>query len=327
MHHLDLTEITDNGERVTHLYPNTSYYAHLSLYHFARSFAHHRTVLDAGCGAGYGTHYLAESGAAFVWGIDVSQKTIEFNQYHFQRQNLSYKTMDLQSIQGFAPQTFDLIFTSNTLEHIYDLRPFFHSVHQLLKPDGILIVAVPPIANEAARQANLANPYHLNIWSPHQWHYVLNHYFATVECYRHHYEKPGVPLTAGDTPDTCVLRPEDFLFLPISIEELNRIGALTAIFVAYNQRATEELPAITTPVTMIDTSFTRLPPSLTELSNIPNSHVPPHSLLPSSEIRPWPPTASLAQKTLLSLKHRGLRATIQEIYAYCRWKQGSASNR
>ena len=45
-------EIAFGGERVTHLYPNDLYYAHLSIYWFASKFVKDKIVLDAGCGDG-----------------------------------------------------------------------------------------------------------------------------------------------------------------------------------------------------------------------------------------------------------------------------------
>jgi hypothetical protein len=63
---LDVQEISDGGERVTHLERNFVYYVHLSIYDFALQFCQDGLVLDAGSGAGYGSAYLAGSGARHV---------------------------------------------------------------------------------------------------------------------------------------------------------------------------------------------------------------------------------------------------------------------
>lgn len=44
--------IMNNGERVTRLYPNDSYFAHLSIYSFAVDYCRGCHVPNAGCGAG-----------------------------------------------------------------------------------------------------------------------------------------------------------------------------------------------------------------------------------------------------------------------------------
>lgn len=253
-------DITDDGERVTHLYPNSSYYAHLSIYHFALPYAQNRTVLDAGSGAGYGAASLAAHGARHVHAVDVSEKAVAFSREHFQRDNLDYQTMDLGQVDGFAAQSFDLIFTSNVLEHITDVPAFLSAACRLLRGDGTMIVAVPPVYNDASRAANLANPYHLNIWSPRQWHFTLTRYFRTVACIRHHFEKPDRSLNFADTPETCRLREDDFLFLPSSLDELSILGALTAIFVAQMPLPAAALPAPDEAPPMVDDSFSRPTP-------------------------------------------------------------------
>ena len=253
------SDVTDGGERVTHLTPNTSYYAHLSIYHFALPFCQDAVVLDAGSGAGYGTAYLAAHGARYVDGIDASAKAVAFSQENFRQENLRYQVMGLEEIAGFEAQSFDLIFTSNTLEHIADVPAFMRSAWTLLKPDGVLVVAVPPVYQAESRAANIANPYHLNIWSPRQWHAVLSQYFASVDCVRHHFDKPGYVLDFSDTPATCRLREDDFLFLPSSVEVLCTIGAITAMFVARKPRPAGELPPPGSGVQYVDDSFSRAP--------------------------------------------------------------------
>ena len=256
MTRIEIEEVTDHGERVTHLSPNSSYYAHLSIYRFAADFCRDKTVLDAGSGAGYGSFYLAKDGARSVHGVDISAKAVDFSRRHFQAANLRYDRMDVEQIAALPAHSYDVIFTSNTLEHLAHVSRFLRGACAVLAPGGLLIVAVPPITHEAARLENLANPYHLNIWSPAQWHHALSLYFAEVSCIRHHFDKPGVALDFGDTPETTPLDEADFLFLPISLAELSRLGALTAIFLARSPLsvlpANDDLP-------FVDDSFTRTP--------------------------------------------------------------------
>lgn len=259
----EIAYISDNGERVTHLHPNSSYQAHLSIYMFAAGYARGADVLDAGSGAGYGSYYLAEkAGANRVEAIDVSPKAIEFSCKHFNRANLHYQVMDLEQIEGFAPQSFDLIFSSNTLEHVAHVEKFLAAAWMLLRPEGALILAVPPVYNAESRAANLANPYHLNIWSPRQWHYALSRYFAEVTCIRHHVEVSGRSTNFADAPESPQFHAEEFVFLPSSVDELCTIGALTAMFIARRPRRTTEMEVPTAAIPMIDDSFTRPPLAL-----------------------------------------------------------------
>src|SRR4030043_1547903 len=52
-------DVPYTGERVVPAYKNDCFYAHLSIYNFAKEFVKNKIVLDAGCGSGYGTYYLA----------------------------------------------------------------------------------------------------------------------------------------------------------------------------------------------------------------------------------------------------------------------------
>ena len=105
-------EIAFGGERVTHLYPSDLYYAHLSIYWFASQFVKDKVALDAGCGDGYGTNYLAEHGAKNIVGIDVSQIAINACQKYFVRDNLRFQVMDLARVNGFDSNSVGLIFSA-----------------------------------------------------------------------------------------------------------------------------------------------------------------------------------------------------------------------
>lgn len=258
----DCTYITDAGERVTHLYPNDCYYAHLSIYYFALQYSKDKIVLDAGSGAGYGTSYFAEEGARFVCGIDVSSKAISFSQDHFKRHNVKYQVMDLQETTGFSKNYFDLIFSSNTLEHIPNVTLFLQNAWQLLKREGVMVIAVPPITNEELRKANEKNRYHLNIWSPLQWHHVLSQFFLEVGCYQHQFEKKGIELNFANNPEQSFITEEDFLFSPVSLDQLTESCSITAIFVVRKPLPMSEIPLPNYAVSFIDGSYTRSSDSL-----------------------------------------------------------------
>jgi trans-aconitate methyltransferase len=256
------TVAENDGERITHLYPNDCYYAHLSLYHFALPFAANGVVLDAGCGDGYGTHYLAERGARFVRGIDVSTKAIAFCREHFCRANLEYRLADLQALHDFTEQPLDLLFTSNVLEHLADVPAFLRAAWRLLKPTGVMVVAVPPIVNAAQRAANIVNPFHLNIWSSRQWEHVLRLYFAEVQPYQH-LIPAGLPVDFLHTPEQTVIRENDFRFEPVADTLAESASTLTALYVVRRPIPREQLPGAGQPLSFVDDSFTRpllLPP-------------------------------------------------------------------
>jgi 2-polyprenyl-3-methyl-5-hydroxy-6-metoxy-1,4-benzoquinol methylase len=249
---------TLNRTGVTHLYPNDCYYGHLSIYLFATQFTQGCRILDAGSGMGYGSAYLAKKGALHVEGIELNGQSVKLSRNHFRLPNLVYHQMDLQNIEGFGHHQFDVIFSSNVMEHILDVSAFLRSTWELLKSDGIFIVAVPPITSTIDRMANISIVDHLNIWSPRQWHHVLSQYLTEIECYSHALAKPGVTLKLDNTPEETKITEKDFSFRKVEIDDFEyKTTSLTAIFVARKPVPKEKVPPPGRHTTFIDDSFSR----------------------------------------------------------------------
>jgi SAM-dependent methyltransferase len=248
----DANEISDHGERVSHLVKDFTFYGHLSIYDFAKQFCRGAVVLDAGSGSGYGTAHLAEAGARQVYGIDVSTKAIAFSRHHFDKPNLEFTAADLQNLP-FPAGFFDFVYTSNTLEHVPDVLGFLRAAHTSLKPSGALLVAVPPITDDRLTYLNLINRHHVNIWSPRQWQIILGQFFGEVEVFLHGVGRIGSDFAPTDAPIT----ERDFVFAPGSVADMYRMFTLTAIFVVKAPRSADVLPRPTSSVRFIDESFTR----------------------------------------------------------------------
>jgi O-antigen biosynthesis protein len=313
----DINQVTFGGERVSHLYPNDCYYAHLSIYNFALPFAKDGLVLDAGAGTGYGSAYLAEHGAKFVYGVDISELAISFDQAYFQRPNLHYRVMSLENLTDFPSKSFDLIFSSNVLEHVPNVVPFFRSAWDLLKPDGTVIIVVPPVTDENYRNANIENPYHLNIWSPEQWYHVLSQYFSEIQAYRHDGKRSDVMLDFGNKPEETVVDETDFIFEPISLEAYYEVHSLGVVFVAKNPRDQSELPALGAPLTFVDDSFTR-PPQVEPVAQIPMVHT-------SSSI--FGEVRRLLGRVKTVVQEQGGRGLVAESLMYINWRFNQLGDR
>jgi len=251
----------NNGERVSHIYPNDCFFAHLSIYYFAAQYCENSLVLDAGSGAGYGSAYLADHGAKFVWGVDIGDKAVEFSKQKFQRANLLYQVMDLQDLSGFHDQQFDLIYSSNTLEHVPNVVNFFRSAWRLLKENGKMVITVPPITRDVDWEENNRNIYHLNIWTPRQWYNVLDLYFSEIQPYWLGFNKPGVPLDFNNTPEQTVINEKDFIFIPIPLEDYYTKPSLGVTFVVSKPRLKNAIPAADFQLFFVEGSYTRPPVS------------------------------------------------------------------
>jgi SAM-dependent methyltransferase len=171
--------------------------------------------------------------------------------------------MNIECIAGFDRHSFDVVFSSNTLEHVRGIGAFLDTVCQILKPDGVVIIAVPPVTSDLLRDLNLANPYHVNIWTPDQWFHVLLHYFESVDIFSHGFDSAGcVPdwHNLGDEEDVSEAR---FVFAPIPLEAFKYCAtaqsapSITAVFVARRPRPSAEFPDVSVPLPFTDHSFTR----------------------------------------------------------------------
>jgi len=257
----EINEASNDGERVVALYQNDCYYAHLSIYRFAVEMAKGKDVFDAGCGTGYGSHYLKKNGAKSVLGVDFGADAVKFCRKHFKMRKLKFQRMDLAHVTGLKENSFDLVFTSNALEHVPDVENFFRSAHSILKPDGTMVVAVPPLINEKTRQNDLANKFHLNNWSPEQWMHTMGKYFKEVTLYAHKFTRGDeIKLDFINFPDQCKITEQDFEFIELTPAKMREIGTLTAMFVAKIPRNQDELPPAGTPTEFIDESSSRPPP-------------------------------------------------------------------
>lgn len=76
-----------------------------------------KTVLDLGCGSGYGSYYLSLFADSVV-GIDKDSKAIKWANKYFKRQNLTFQVGDALSLD-FPPGAFDVVVCVEVLEHVY----------------------------------------------------------------------------------------------------------------------------------------------------------------------------------------------------------------
>ena len=134
---------------------------HLARYAFAQPLCQGRAVLDMACGEGYGSRLLANWGARSVVGVDVSAEAVDQARRLFGSPQVTYRVGAAEALVGmFAPESFDLIVSLETIEHVPDPEGLLRSFRRLLAPGGAIVVSCPndwwyyPSAQER-------NPYHL----------------------------------------------------------------------------------------------------------------------------------------------------------------------
>ncbi|OAI50985.1 hypothetical protein AYO44_05345 [Planctomycetaceae bacterium SCGC AG-212-F19] len=97
-------------------------------------------VLDFGCGRGEFTEWLASLGLQAV-GVDLSGEAIRLNRLDFP--GLEFLEIAPDGPTLFPAGHFDAIWSSEVIEHVYDVHGLFAEFARLLRPDGRLIVTTP----------------------------------------------------------------------------------------------------------------------------------------------------------------------------------------
>jgi SAM-dependent methyltransferase len=96
--------------------------------------------LDVGCGLGFALLSAQELGLTAV-GLDPEVKISEYGRANF---GVNIVTDKFEN-HPFVGQRFDLIYMEQVLEHIESPRRFLELATELLSPDGIIYVGVPPV--------------------------------------------------------------------------------------------------------------------------------------------------------------------------------------
>lgn len=97
-----------------------------------------KRILDAGCGFGYYSIFLAKKGAT-VTGVDISEKMIELAKKNAVKASVKcqFFVCDMQDLNMFNSSTFDLVTSSIVVSYLDDLKKGFSEVFRVLKPKGI----------------------------------------------------------------------------------------------------------------------------------------------------------------------------------------------
>jgi 2-polyprenyl-3-methyl-5-hydroxy-6-metoxy-1,4-benzoquinol methylase len=106
-----------------------------------------KRVLDIGCSSGYLARPLAGRGCTVV-GIEQDPVAAE------QAREVCAEVLvgDAETIElPFEPATFDVLLCGDLLEHLRDPEAFLARGRPLLRPEGILVLTTPNVANWANR--------------------------------------------------------------------------------------------------------------------------------------------------------------------------------
>ena len=99
-------------------------------------------VLDVGCGNGYTCGKFLEHGAQVV-GIDLSREGIELARREYPEGRFELVGADDDLLEKLGEEPFDLVVSTEVVEHLYAPRRWAKGCFAALKPGGLFICTTP----------------------------------------------------------------------------------------------------------------------------------------------------------------------------------------
>ncbi|MFC1796467.1 class I SAM-dependent methyltransferase [Pseudomonadota bacterium] len=157
-------------------------YEHWHRYAFALSLVANKKVLDAACGEGFGAALLAGK-ATNVQAIDFDTATIEHaNRRYGASENLVFRQADVTVLDALPDESFDVIVSFETLEHVMEHDRMLAGFQRLLNPGGVLLISTPDKANYSDAVGTV-NPHHVRELYFDEFSNLLDKYFPAKKIY------------------------------------------------------------------------------------------------------------------------------------------------
>lgn len=159
---------------------------HIQRYEFAADYCRQRTVLDAGCGVGYGAAYLAYVAAREVVGVDLSAEALDEARVLYSLPNLRFVQGNVELLGQLSEldDEYDCIVSLENIEHIDDPRAFLKCASDLLSPSGVLVCSTPNgLLTERDESGRIVNPFHVHEYTMDEFQGLFADYFGTIELY------------------------------------------------------------------------------------------------------------------------------------------------
>ena len=143
-------------------------------------------MVDAGCGTGYGTSFLANHGAGTIVGVDISDEALAEANRLYRRENLRFVQGDVECLTEIPDLlgTFDVVINLENLEHLNSPRRFLEEARKILTDEGILLVSTPNGGiTERDEHGNIKNEFHVKEFAEDEFRDLLSRVFGSVELF------------------------------------------------------------------------------------------------------------------------------------------------
>jgi ubiquinone/menaquinone biosynthesis C-methylase UbiE len=155
------------------------YLKHLFAYEFAKEYiSTENSVIEVGCGEGYGTSYLSYN-VQHIVGLDINEEMIQHASMKYSSEKCSFKVYDGLNIP-YDDNTFDMVVSFQVIEHIRDEINYLTEIRRILKRDGTCVLTTPNGTYRIKPGKNPWNRFHIREYYPDELEAILKTVFSEV---------------------------------------------------------------------------------------------------------------------------------------------------
>ena len=159
---------------------------HVARYAWSSRYVDNDRTLDVACGSGYGTAMLADRSLALTVGLDIDFPALVYAQHHY---HPSLIQGDATRIP-FRENSFDLIVSFETIEHLAHPATFLAQCRHILKTRGLLLLSTPNLAVSPG-----GNPFHVREFDLEDLHQlIIKNGFRVRRTFGQHWRFDLLPL-------------------------------------------------------------------------------------------------------------------------------------
>ncbi len=103
-----------------------------------------KEILDLGCGEGYQTISMANSGAKYVVGIDINEKYLAKARQMTREYEVISRVEILNDIQKSSVRKFDIVISQDSMEHFSKPELMIDKMLGVLRPNGKIFITFGP---------------------------------------------------------------------------------------------------------------------------------------------------------------------------------------
>ena len=101
-------------------------------------------ILDYGCGMGGVSQLFYDKYACQVDGVEISDNELKKAKITFGIENINFLLLNEFK---FPKENYDLVFSSQVIEHVHNPGNYLSKINNMLKDDGYLLIGLPNIVN------------------------------------------------------------------------------------------------------------------------------------------------------------------------------------